>query len=134
EYYSGTTKEVSNVTEAITLAAGDYRLYIDQFVPLPPGLNTTPVVEIAGLLSGLEVYPNPADALFFVDFALDKTTEVRIEVQDLTGKKIVFSTSRTLPAGDQHIELATAGWQPGLYFLSIGDENGARLVKRLVKM
>ncbi|MEO6758015.1 MAG: alpha-amylase family glycosyl hydrolase, partial [Saprospiraceae bacterium] len=64
EYYSGATKQVTNVTEGILLAPGDYRLYTDQFVPLPPGLNTTPTVEIAGLLSGLEVYPNPTAGLF----------------------------------------------------------------------
>ncbi len=134
EYYTGTTKEVTTLTEGIVLAPGDYRLYTDQFVPLPSGLNTTPVIEIAGLLSGLEVYPNPSSSLFFVDFALDKAAEVRIEVQDMTGKNVAFATSNHLPAGDQHIELTTDGWQPGCYFLSVRDENGARLTKRLVKM
>lgn len=134
EYYTGTTKEVTNVNEALVLPAGDYRLYTDHFVPLPPGLNTTAVIEIAGVLSGLEVYPNPSDELFFVDFTLDKSGEVRIEVQDVTGKNVAFAASAPLPAGDQHIELATAGWQPGVYFLSVRDERGARLTRRLVKM
>ena len=134
EYYSGATKEVTNVNESITLAAGDYRLYTDQFVALPPGINTTPVIEIAGLLSGLEVYPNPTSDLFFIDFALDKSAAVRIEVQDMTGKNVTFTAGSTLPAGDQHMELSTAGWQPGVYFLSVRDENGARMTKRLVKM
>lgn len=134
EYYTGTTKEITTLTEALILAPGEYRLYTDQFVPLPAGLNTTPVVDIAGLLSGLEVYPNPASGLFFVDFALDKAADVRLEVWDMTGKNLVLIANSHLSAGDQHIELATDGWQPGCYFLSVRDENGARLVKRLVKM
>ncbi len=134
EYYSGTTKEVTNLNEAITLAPGDYRLYTDQFVALPTGLNTTPLVEIAGLLSGLEVYPNPSTDLFYVDFAVDKTTEVRIEVRDMTGKNITFSASSTLSAGDQHVEMTTTGWQPGVYFLTVRDGQGAQMTKRLVKM
>ena len=134
EYYTGATKEVTTLTEGLILGPGEYRLYTDQFVPLPPGLNTTPAVEIAGLLSGLEVYPNPSDGLFFVDFALDRAADIRIEVRDLTGKNVAFSAGSHLPAGDQHIELSTAGWQPGLYFLSVRDEQGARLTKRLVKI
>ncbi len=136
EYYTGTTKEVTTLNEALTLAPGEYRLYTDHFVALPSGVNTTSAIEISGLLSGLEVYPNPSSDLFFVDFSLDKAAEVRIEVQDVSGKQISVANQglTVLPAGDQHIELATDGWQPGIYFLSVRDENGARLTKRLVKM
>ena len=134
EYYTGTTKEVTTLNEAMLLAPGEYRLYTDQFAPLPAGLNTTPVVEIAGLLSGLEVYPNPASSLFFVDFALDQSAEVRLEVRDLTGKVVNLTAHKYLPAGNQHLEMATDGWQPGCYFLSVRDEHGARLVTRLVKL
>jgi hypothetical protein len=132
EYYTGQTLDVTNVTAPISLAAGEYRLYTDQFVPLPPGLNPTPVREIAGVLSGLEVYPNPANNVFAIDFFLDESADIQIEISDLTGKIVSRTATGKLPSGAQHFELETGDWQPGFYLVSVRDEQGARLTKKLV--
>jgi hypothetical protein len=134
EYYTGQTLNVTNATAPLTLGAGEYRLYIDQFVPLPPGLNPTPVREIAGVLSGLEVYPNPAKDIFAVDFSLDESADIQIEVSDLTGKIVSRTATGKLPSGEQHFELETSDWPTGFYLLTVRDERGARLMKKLVKM
>ena len=134
EYYTGQTLDVTNVTAPLSLAAGEYRLYTDQFVPLPPGLNPTPVREIAGVLSGLEVYPNPANDIFAIDFFLDESADIQIEISDLTGKIVSRTAAGKLPSGAQHIELEAGDWQPGFYLVSVRDEQGARLTKKLAKM
>lgn len=134
EYYTGQTLDVTNVTAPLTLAPGEYRLYIDQFVPLPPGVNTTFVREIAGILSGLEVYPNPAGNVVSVDFSLDESACIQIEAMDFTGKMVSQTVPGNLPAGMQHIEINVENWQPGIYFVSVRDERGARLTKKLVKI
>lgn len=134
EYYTGQTLDVTNVAAPLTLAPGEYRLYTDQFVPLPPGVNPTPVREVAGILSGLEVYPNPANDVFSIDFSLDNNASVQIEVADLTGKIVSRVVTDELPSGIQHFEINTDGWQPGVYFTTVRDERGAQLTKRLVKL
>jgi glycosidase len=134
EYYTGQTLDVTNVAAPMTLAPGEYRLYTDQFVALPPGVNPTPAREIAGILSGLEVYPNPAGSVFSVDFSLDESAAVEIEVTDLTGKTVTRMVSGELFPGLQHFEINTSDWQSGIYIATVRDERGARLKKKLIKL
>ncbi|HRI59393.1 MAG TPA: alpha-amylase family glycosyl hydrolase [Saprospiraceae bacterium] len=134
EYYTGQTLDVTNVNAPIMLGPGEYRLYTDQFVALPPGVNPTPVREIAGILSGMEVYPNPVGNAFSVDFSLDKSAAIQIEVTDLTGKTVSRLVSDELPSGIQHFEIDTDGWQSGVYITTVRDERGAQLKKKLIKL
>jgi len=134
EYYTGQTLDVTNTSTTLNLAPGEYRLYTDQFVPLPPGVNTTPVREIAGILSGLEVYPNPVSGIFSVDFSLDKGADIQIEVTDFAGKIVSRTMPGSLPAGLQHIEINTESWQAGVYLVTVRDENGSKLTKKMVKI
>ena len=133
EYYTGQTLNVTSLTAPLTLGPGEYRLYTDQFVALPPGVNTTPVRETAGILGGMELYPNPAGNIFALDFTLDASAVLNIGATDMTGKVVFDVETEQLPSGEQHFEVNTADWQPGVYFISVRDERGARLTKKLVK-
>jgi hypothetical protein len=132
EYYTGQTLDVTNNTAQLTLGPGEYRLYTDQFVALPAGVNPTPVREIAGILNSLEVYPNPAGDLFSVDFSLDESAPVQIEVFDISGKAVRRIETGELSAGLQHIEIATEGWLPGVYTVAVRSEQGGQLRKKLI--
>lgn len=133
EYYTGETLNVTAGINSIPLEAGEYRLYLDQFVPLPPGvvIGTT---EKSGLLSGLEVYPNPVGNVFVADFALRNGAGVFVEVFDLTGRAVFQMPATELPAGEHQLEIEAAHWPAGIYQLSLRDESGARLTRKLVKM
>ncbi|MCB0543186.1 MAG: T9SS type A sorting domain-containing protein, partial [Saprospiraceae bacterium] len=133
EYYTGTTLDVTNVNAPLDLGPGEYRLYTDQFVALPPNVNPTPVREIAGILSGLELYPNPAGNYFALDFSLDESARVVVETCDPTGRLIYRNETGELPSGPQHIEIPSGSWQQGVYFIRVRDDRGGQLTKRLVK-
>ncbi|MCB0527175.1 MAG: T9SS type A sorting domain-containing protein [Saprospiraceae bacterium] len=133
EYYTGTTLDVTNVNAPLDLGPGEYRLYTDQFVALPPNVNPTPVREIAGILSGLELYPNPAGNYFALDFSLDESARVVVETCDPTGRLIYRNETGELPSGPQHIEIPSGSWQQGVYFIRVSDDRGGQLTKRLVK-
>ena len=133
EYYTGQTLDVTDVTAPLTLAAGEYRIYTDQFVALPPGVSPTPVREVAGALGGLEVYPNPAADVFYVDFSVRENTEAYIEVSDLAGRIVSRTAAGDLPAGEQHFELEATDWPAGVYQVTVRDAGGAGLKKKLLK-
>ncbi len=80
------------------------------------------------------MYPNPAGAIFAVDFALRESAQVQVEVFDLTGRSVFVVPATSLPAGEHQVEIETTGWPLGFYQVSVRDENGARLTRKLVKM
>lgn len=133
EYYTGDSVLNSGVPIPVTLQPGEYRLYTDKYVALPPGVNPTPVCEVAGLLSGLEVYPNPSGSIFAVDFTLGESAGVQITATDLTGKVVFQSIAGALPSGEQHAEIDAGDWSPGFYLITVRDGRGGRLTQKLVK-
>ncbi len=132
EYYSGSTLEVTGATTQIPLGPGEYRLYLDQFVPLPAGLNPTPTAEASGPLNEIHVYPNPAHDWFLVDFVLEKQADVRAEVFDATGRVVAVPWSGELAPGAQRIRLDASAWAPGLYWVALSEAGGGRLLRKIV--
>ena len=133
EYYTGSTLDVTGASMQIPLAPGEYRLYLDQFVPLPAGLNPTPTVEVSGPLSDMALYPNPTDGWFFLDFMLHANTRVRVDVFDATGRLVATPQSGELPEGPQQVRVDASALPPGLYWVALTDATGgARLLRKLV--
>lgn len=133
EYYTGTILNVPNTTTSIPLVPGQYRIYFDQIVPLPGGLNPTPADEASGVLSELEVYPNPVSNRLTVDFSLHNGAVVSVDIFDVTGRRMVTPWSGYLPAGPQQIAVDAANWAPGFYWLTVTDSDGGRLVRKVAK-
>lgn len=77
--------------------------------------------------SDWQLYPNPASALVQVTIGQDYGP-VSLEIHDLNGKLVFF---KTLPAGQQSLEVAVDKWPPGMYWVAIVGEHG-RSVRRLV--
>ncbi|HNL39062.1 MAG TPA: T9SS type A sorting domain-containing protein, partial [Saprospiraceae bacterium] len=135
EYYTGDSLYYNGFpVNTITLQPGEYRLYLNQYVPLPPGVIISGTNEQAGFLSGMEVYPNPAGAIFAVDFALRESAQVQTQVFDFTGRLVASVPPTALPAGEHQIEIETAGWPAGVYQVVLRDSNGAQLTRKLLKM
>jgi len=132
EYYSGSTLEVTGATTQIPLGPGEYRLYLDQFVPLPMGLNPTPTAEASGFLKEIHLYPNPARDWFLVDFMLEKQADVRAEVFDATGRLVAVPWSGERTAGAQQVRINASSWTPGLYWLALSDAGGGRVLRKIV--
>lgn len=77
------------------------------------------------------VYPNPATDVLNVE-GLDPSTALRVTVVDFSGREILTTPSPSLQGGE-HMQLDVSGWAAGFYLLSVTDENGNVVSKRVVK-
>lgn len=133
EYYTGDSLVVNAVNAPIILKAGEYRLYLDHFIPLPPSLNPTPTREVTGAFDGMQLYPNPANGIFVVDFNLREGTAVQLQVLDMSGKMVYRVDNEQFPSGEQAFEVDAGNWPAGVYFVLLRDRNGALISKKLIK-
>jgi glycosidase len=133
EYYTGATIDVTNPTAGLSLQPGEYHLYLDQFIPLPPGI-VLPTTEVAGAIGGITVFPNPTENLAIVDLNLSDPARIQIQVLDLTGRLVFATEKKSLPAGEVRYEIYTEQWQPGVYIIVVQDDSGAQTTRKLVKL
>jgi hypothetical protein len=80
-----------------------------------PPLDVPPAAE--GAAEAMRVAPNPARASCSVRFALPRAGRVRLELLDLSGRRVRGPMSSELPAGPAQLELRDLGSLPaGVYF------------------
>ncbi len=134
EYYTGKTLFVgSGVPTTFTLAPGEYRLYLDKYVPLPPGLVLS-APEPLGALDFFDIQPNPARDVFVAHFSLLEDSDLQLDIVDIAGRILESHSFEQLPAGEQQFELDAAQWKPGIYFVVLRDGFGGVAVKKMVKI
>ena len=134
EYYTGDTLNVtSGVPTTFTLAPGEYRLYLDKFVALPPGL-VVPAKEPLGSVEYFEVNPNPVQDVIVARFSLRESSDLQFEITDIAGRVIENQRFESLPAGEQQFQIMSADWKPGIYFAVLRDASGRVSSRKLVKI
>lgn len=135
EYFSGTPLNVSNTNDALSLEAGEYRLYTSQ--PLPPLQILTaldPALQPATnnhVLSKIDnVWPNPAanNTSCTIALQLERATSLKLSLLNQLGQEVAVVFEGTAPAGQQYFEwndnnnssiVAT-----GLYWVSLQTTGG----------
>ncbi|MBR9920914.1 MAG: T9SS type A sorting domain-containing protein [Bacteroidetes bacterium] len=120
EYFSGDSLEVTDVNEMLPVTPGEYRLYTDVKLPEPPMgyIITTDVFDAP--LTDLEwsIYPNPAAEQLFIDYQLDRSADVRIELFDQQGRQIQVWDEGQKTAGKYHWQ-EKAPTVNGTYWIAI---------------
>lgn len=124
DYFSGQTLPVSNLNFSVTLAPGEFRLFIDRPIErmggqLPTGLNDRQVARL-----GLSISPNPTAGDVRVDFSLETASTVRVDLTDVTGRVIRNMFSGRLGSGMQSLAIEAGQVPAGLYFLRVSDGAG----------
>jgi hypothetical protein len=135
DYFSGDSLEVNDVTETITLEAGEYRIYTDKKFDRPEiGLSVNEN-EIGNFVD-LNIFPNPTDGAVTVGFELLDKSFVRLSVLGTDGRIIRDYGTVSLPSGTHSFiwdgktqagEKALAG----IYFLRLSDGT-QQTVKKLI--
>lgn len=134
EYYTGDSLAVtSGVPTTFNLAPGEYRLYLDKVVSLPPYVQLPVSPEPIGAVDFFNVQPNPVSDICRVQFSLNRDAEIQLEIHDISGKKIIQQTLGNLPAGEQQVQLPASDWRPGFYIISLRDTHGGVISQKLVK-
>jgi Secretion system C-terminal sorting domain len=93
----------------------------------PPPRPTPPPPGLA------QNFPNPAQTVTFVRFALPKAESVTLGVYDLQGRRVVSVLSHEpLPGGAHEVPIRTGGWAPGCYLYRLEAGSAAWTRKMLV--
>ncbi len=122
--------DVSSVPAGALLAfraTSDYgnTLYIDNVrLEVPAG------VESIGGLESLRLFPNPAAERTELSFTLKARADVRIAIQDATGREVVKVEDGRFEGGAHKLTIETHGLAAGMYYLNIQTEGG-RVIKPL---
>ncbi len=68
----------------------------------------------------LDLYPNPTKNRLKLEYSLDKTSDISVEVLDINGRKIKsFIAKEKKEPGDYSEEFNTESWPEGWYFIRI---------------
>jgi glycosidase len=135
DYYTGQTIEVTTTTSntMVPLAAGDYRLFTNQIVPLPDGVVISNTQEQAGFLRDVAVAPNPVQERAVVLLTLTDNSQIQVNVVNTQGQLVKQLNIGQLSAGDHAIEIESASWPSGVYYIQIVEENGHTMIRKAVK-
>jgi hypothetical protein len=102
------------------------------FEPLEKETACDPVLEedFGSSLTGITVFPNPADSYIFIQFPVARKENTRISVRDISGRIVLI---QELPAFQHSASLDVAGLGPGVYFIDFGSSEGMKPRKLAVQ-
>jgi N-acetylmuramoyl-L-alanine amidase CwlA len=78
--------------------------------------------ENSSLLNDYDVlqnYPNPATDFTTIEVNIRKTTQLKIDVVNMMGQKVLSKDAGTLKPGLNRVDLSVSGLTPGMYFYSV---------------
>ena len=79
-------------------------------------------------------YPNPFNPVTTIRFSLAKSTSVKLEIIDRTGRVVATLVDETLPAGAYTTSFDAGDQASGVYFYRLSTDRGFSQTKRLVLM
>ncbi|MCC6542056.1 MAG: T9SS type A sorting domain-containing protein [Flavobacteriales bacterium] len=114
----------------MVLGGTDHATYYSAKVTVDPNtlqsainaaLAATSIGEPNALVSDVSIHPVPATDQAWIDITLSRTTELMIDLHDLSGKAVQRIHNGPLPPGTQRIELTTLTIPAGMYVVRITD-------------
>jgi hypothetical protein len=95
--------------------------------------NTTSTIELSNeFIAATNVYPNPTSGLVNVDFTLNSSSDVSLEVIDVTGKVIYTNNAGVLANGSNSLSINANSFQAGVYYVNVLT-NGTKVTRKLIK-
>ena len=127
EFFTGDSLNVTATSQQITLAAGEYRLYMSRKVVIGTE-NTTKASPFSLLL-----FPNPTETKTAIAYNLTQNAAVTVEVFDMLGRKIAtLAQNEVQPEGIQTLYYDTSALPQGAYIVRL-SANGVQETMKLVK-
>ncbi len=80
--------------------------------------------------AALSLYPNPASDYAVVNITLPETADATLTITDMTGKTVAVGDYKAL-SGSSTVELNTAAYNAGVYFVSL-TFNGEKITQKLI--
>lgn len=95
----------------------------------------TAIDEASGLETGLVAYPNPYEETTFIQYSLNNSANVLVEIYDLLGNKIVTLVNDNQSRGVYTLPFSATenGYEPGVYVIKVQAGETA-LSQRIVEL
>lgn len=104
--------------------ANGYILNFDAYVAGPVVTTGIATVTAESQFQVKQNYPNPAIDQTVIPFVLRQSSDVKIEISDLQGKKIKMISLDNLSPGEQQATLYVSDFTAGRYVYSVEISNG----------
>lgn len=124
EFFTGTSLNVTSVSQQITLQPGEYRLYTNKYITPLNTSGTSSGQEHLNDETGLLVYPNPVNDRLFIETEDGKGI---IELYNTSGHKL-----SSMLMTERKANLLLEDLTPGVYFLKVNLKNQI-ITQKIVK-
>jgi hypothetical protein len=81
----------------------------------------------------LQVYPNPVSSSATIQFSIPHSSEVKIELFDLQGRKIQTIAEGNYRSGNHQLEFEIENLPPGIYLLQLQTDSGIESQKLIIQ-
>jgi len=139
DYFRGDSINVINTNDLLTLQPGEYHLYTSAKLqkPLFTGIDEPQISQITQKRFA-EIFPNPSNEGFNIQFSVSTPIMVEVMIFDLTNKIIKKFSSQKYSLGTQviHWDLMDSSGSkvnPGVYFCRISYGNESEMHKMIVQ-
>ena len=92
--------------------------------------TTTPIKNISIKEMGINMYPNPAQNIFMVEFQKPNSTDITYQLIDISGKMI---SSHLIPKYTSTFSINTQSFSNGIYFLKLMNEDVQAFEKIIIQ-
>ncbi|HRW96289.1 MAG TPA: alpha-amylase family glycosyl hydrolase [Bacteroidales bacterium] len=134
EFYSQSEFMVPNISQSVTLAPGEYRLFSTMLIEKPEWLNTSvDETEMTGWSDLFRVYPNPSNGA--VNFVLmpESQGDIQLSIYNMQGQ-LVTEVKHKITSVSQVLEWNPSETMiPGVYMARITAGNRQQTVKLLLE-
>jgi len=127
DYLGDGNIELSNTSQTINLAPGEFYVYLDKIVD--SGIISG-IEDIENKINNYRLYPNPTNQFVNIDVELNNASEGNIQIFDQMSR-LVYTQNEELIGTDNHINLDISNFNNGLYFIVI-QGNNFRIVDRFL--
>lgn len=128
DYLNNTTFTASGSAQSMTLAAGEYHVFVNRNVN---NLTPTPIQNIPwnGTTLEAKAYPNPVSSHFTVEVDLPQTGNVSIELYNALGQSEGPLYNSVLTKGTRQIALNRTKNLNGVYYLKIITKTATKTIQ-----
>lgn len=130
DYTTGDSLMVTNTSTPIMLEAGEYRLYTSKPLAFTQDILSSDE-EVNLPMSEVAIFPNPSQGTAQLQFSLNETSRVKIDVYATDGRLLQTLAEEQLPSG-KHIQDLPANRISGLYFIKLTTPQGSLVRKWMV--
>lgn len=93
------------------------------------GLNATTGIAEPISISGLNLFPNPADNRSEISYSLSTSSDIRIDIYNIVGENVSTVFSGVQNAGEHSAAIETQKLLNGIYFVKLTTGNSEKTIK-----